>query len=379
MSEREFAAWAEPTAVVRALPFMAVLPPAVRNLVLAGFEERTYRFGETVVTPEDGAFVVVVEGEVRAITDGPDGSEVSLGLLGPGETSGERALVEEHPPAVTLRAASSAVRVLRLERAVALALARAHPEAAAGFSAQARAKRIGAFLRLDATFAQLDPNGLELLVTRGRDIDAHAGDVVVREGERTDHWWIVQSGRLVEHSGEGPARREVRFLRAGDVFGEIGALRGSLRLATVTAASDCTLLELDGAVLGELGALDHAFAARLEERAQLHLSRIAVRPLDFGGGDVLSAIRQRPPPRATFGGRPYCGRSTGGRRTGSGRAVGSAAPLSVRAPDRFRRLRRGGAGDGLPRVWPPGVTDVHPARRGHRTGRHEPTRDHAGC
>jgi ATP-binding cassette subfamily B protein len=296
MSEREFAAWAEPTAVVRALPFMAVLPPAVRNLVLAGFEERTYRFGETVVTPEDGAFVVVVEGEVRAITDGPDGSEVSLGLLGPGETSGERALVEEHPPAVTLRAASSAVRVLRLERAVALALARAHPEAAAGFSAQARAKRIGAFLRLDATFAQLDPNGLELLVTRGRDIDAHAGDVVVREGERTDHWWIVQSGRLVEHSGEGPARREVRFLRAGDVFGEIGALRGSLRLATVTAASDCTLLELDGAVLGELGALDHAFAARLEERAQLHLSRIAVRPLDFGGGDVLSAIRQRPPP-----------------------------------------------------------------------------------
>ena len=51
MSELEFAAWAEPTAVVRALPFMARLPSAVRNLVLAGFEERNYRFGETVLAP----------------------------------------------------------------------------------------------------------------------------------------------------------------------------------------------------------------------------------------------------------------------------------------------------------------------------------------
>jgi ATP-binding cassette subfamily B protein len=296
MIKPEPAAWAEPTAVVRALPFMARLPPAVRNLVLAGFEERTYRFGETVLAPEDGSFVVIVEGEARAIAAGADGTEVSLGVLGPGETSGERALVEEHPPGVTLRAASSAVRVLRLERAVALALARAHPEAAAGFSAQARAKRIGAFLRMDATFAQLDKNALELLVERGREIDPHDGAVVVREGERTDRWWIVASGRLVEHTGEGPARRDVRFLRAGDVFGEVGALSGSMRVTSVTAVSDCVLLELDGAVLGELGALDPAFATRLEDRARLHLSRIAVRPLDFGGGDAMSGVRQRPPP-----------------------------------------------------------------------------------
>jgi ABC-type bacteriocin/lantibiotic exporter with double-glycine peptidase domain/CRP-like cAMP-binding protein len=296
MSTPELAAWAEPTAVVRALPFMARLPPEVRNLVLAGFEERTYRFGETVLTPEDGAFIVVVEGEARALSAGPDGVDVSLGLLGPGDTSGERALVEDHLPAVTLRAASSAVRVLRLERAVALALARAHPEAAAGFREQARAKRVGAFLRMDATFGALDANGADLLVERGRDINVRDGDVVVREGERTDRWWLVQSGRLVEHTGEGPARRDVRFLRAGDVFGEVGALQAAPRLATVTAASDCTLLELDGSVLAELGALDPAFASRLADRARLHLSRIAVRPLDFGGGEVMSGITQRPPP-----------------------------------------------------------------------------------
>jgi ABC-type bacteriocin/lantibiotic exporter with double-glycine peptidase domain/CRP-like cAMP-binding protein len=296
MSGPELPAWAEPTAVVRALPFMARLPPEVRNLVLAGFEERTYLFGETIVAPGDGAFVVVVEGEARALSAGADGAEVSLGVLGPGDTSGERALVEEHPPALTLRAASSAVRVLRLERGVAFALARSHPEAAAGFSEQARVKRIGAFLHMDATFAALDARGVDLLVERGHEIDLHDGEVVVREGDRTDRWWLVQSGRLVEHTGEGPARRDVRFLRAGDVFGEVGALQAGPRLTTVTAAADCTLLELDSLVLGELGALDPAFASRLADRARLHLSRIAVRPLDFGGGEAMSGITQRPPP-----------------------------------------------------------------------------------
>jgi ATP-binding cassette subfamily B protein len=296
MSEPELAAWAEPTAVVRALPFMARLPPGVRNLVLAGFEPRTYRFGETIVSPGDFAFIVVVEGQAREIADGTDGLEVSLGVLGPGETSGERALGKEQPPAVTVRAASSAVRVLRLEGAVALALARTYPEAAAAFRAQAQAKRIGAFLRTDATFAQLGPEALALIVARGRGIEASDGDTVVREGEITDRWWVVLSGRLIEHVGDETARRDVRFLRAGDVFGEIGALRASARLATVAAASDCSLWELDGPLLLELGALDAAFAARLQDRARLHFSRIAVRPLDFGGSDATSGVVQRPPP-----------------------------------------------------------------------------------
>src|SRR5262245_59375387 len=151
MAELELPAWAASTAVVRALPFLAQLAPEVRNVVLAGFEERAYRFGETVSTPDDGAFIVVVEGEMRVIGEAQDGTEVSLGVLGAGQASGERALVEDQPPPITLRAASSAVRVLRLERAVAMALTRAHPEVASALREQARVKRIGAFLRTDET------------------------------------------------------------------------------------------------------------------------------------------------------------------------------------------------------------------------------------
>ena len=294
MTESDLAAFAAPTAVVRALPFIAHLPPEVRNLVFAGFEERTYRFGETVTTPDDGAFVVIVEGDVRVITEGLDHSEVSLGVLGPGQSSGERGLVDGDSAGVTLRAASSAVRVLRLDRAVALALIRAYPETAAGFGEQAKASGWPRFFAPTKRSGRLDAEGVELIVERGREVKFEAGDIIAREGDQSDLWWIVESGRLVEHTGEGPARRDVRFLRAGDVFGEIGAVERGTRLTTVAAVSDCTVLELDAAVLDELARFDPGFAARLNDRARLHLSRVAVRPLDFGGDDAASSVRQRP-------------------------------------------------------------------------------------
>ena len=165
MTEPELAAWAEPTAVVRALPFMAHLPAEVRNLVLSGFEERTYHFGETVFAPEDGAFVVVVEGEVRVIAEGAGPArEVSLGVLGPGQMSGERALVEEHA------ARGHAARRLECRaRAAARPRRRGRPRARAprgrrGLREQAHAKRIAAFLRTDETFRDLDARGVELIV-----------------------------------------------------------------------------------------------------------------------------------------------------------------------------------------------------------------------
>ena len=135
MSEPDLPAWASPTAVVRALPFMAHLPAEVRNLILAGFEERTYR------VRRDG---IDAGGQrVRRRRRGRGARHRRRrrshgGLARRARRRARRAVSGRSsrttPPGVTLRAASSAVRVLRLDRGVAVALARAHPEAAAAFS-----------------------------------------------------------------------------------------------------------------------------------------------------------------------------------------------------------------------------------------------------
>jgi MFS family permease len=65
-----------------------------------------------------------------------------------------------------------------------------------------------------------------------------AGEVVFRQGDAGDQYWIIQSGR-VEVLVDGEHRRE---LGAGEGFGEIALLRDVPRTATVTAIDDVELM-----------------------------------------------------------------------------------------------------------------------------------------
>jgi len=67
-----------------------------------------------------------------------------------------------------------------------------------------------------------------------------AGEVVVREGDDADRFYVIESGR-VEVSQSGRILREEG---PGDFFGEIGLLRNVPRTATITALEDTVLLSL---------------------------------------------------------------------------------------------------------------------------------------
>ena len=89
-------------------------------------------------------------------------------------------------------------------------------------------------LRRIDVFAPLSPAAVESLARGLKEMRFAAGDVLVREGEPSDLFYVIETGR-VEVTQTG---RLLRHEGPGEYFGEIGLLRDVPRTATISAAED---------------------------------------------------------------------------------------------------------------------------------------------
>ncbi|GAB4175842.1 MAG: hypothetical protein Fur0039_18550 [Rhodocyclaceae bacterium] len=96
-------------------------------------------------------------------------------------------------------------------------------------------------------FAPLPPANIEALLGRFRRIEARRGEVVVRQGDPGDHYYVIDRGRCEVTRRVAGATMVLAELAAGDGFGEEALLAGSPRNATVTMKSDGVLLRLEKA------------------------------------------------------------------------------------------------------------------------------------
>jgi rhodanese-related sulfurtransferase len=69
-------------------------------------------------------------------------------------------------------------------------------------------------------------------------------DVIIREGDEGDYYYLVESGRALVTRLVGGANLLLAELKAGDVFGEEALISDSKRNATVTMKSNGVLLRL---------------------------------------------------------------------------------------------------------------------------------------
>jgi len=112
-------------------------------------------------------------------------------------------------------------------------------------------------LRAIPMFAPLGPAKLETLARQLERVTLPAGYPVLREGEDSDRFYVIESGGVeVTHEG-AVLRQEAR----GEFFGEIGLLRDVPRTATVTTTTETVLLALTRAVF--LGALSGSDESRV--------------------------------------------------------------------------------------------------------------------
>ncbi len=126
-------------------------------------------------------------------------------------------------------------------------------------------------------FGGLSPARVEGALRGLQPLAVTAGDVVIRQGDPADRFYVIGSGSFVVTSDAGEGAHELRTLGVDDVFGERGILARAPRSATVTATTDGLLFMMDGDAFLELVGARQAIADRLLALYDTPVAEIAAR------------------------------------------------------------------------------------------------------
>ena len=118
---------------VRRVPFLAILPDDELAGLVERMRPRQYRTGTIIFHRDDPGTTlhIITSGVVKLVLASPEGREVTVGILGPGDFFGELSLLDggaRSASAVTLEATET----LTLDREPFVAILERHPEVANG-------------------------------------------------------------------------------------------------------------------------------------------------------------------------------------------------------------------------------------------------------
>ena len=136
----------------------------------------------------------------------------------------------------------------------------------------------------------LDSDQRDAVTELGESIEVPSGEVIVREGERSDAFWVLLEGdATVVVEPEDAAHTSLATLGPGAVFGDLSAVLGEPHTASVIATSRCRLLRIPFEELVSETERTPAIAVALYRDAVRRL-RAAI-----GGRDALT-LESRPGP-----------------------------------------------------------------------------------
>ena len=149
-----------------------------------------------------------------------------------------------------------------------------------------------AFFQKIYLFQDLEEGEINQVLSRTEPRDFSAGTAIIREGESGDSLFIMQSGEVeitkqltLVLDEDTPKERVMIRQNAADgvYFGEMALLESETRSATVTASTDCSLLELHQKDFLDLIEHNPAMGVKL----LLRLAQVLSRHLRKSSEDVI--------------------------------------------------------------------------------------------
>ncbi|MBL4798001.1 MAG: cyclic nucleotide-binding domain-containing protein [Oleispira sp.] len=93
-------------------------------------------------------------------------------------------------------------------------------------------------------FSQIPAANIQKLLVRFKERAVTIGEVVIKENDHGEDFYVIKDGRAIVTQGGGHKERTVAAIQTGDCFGEDALIAESERNATVTMASNGSLMVL---------------------------------------------------------------------------------------------------------------------------------------
>jgi CRP-like cAMP-binding protein len=94
-------------------------------------------------------------------------------------------------------------------------------------------------------FLQIPPANIQAMFMRMQEVPKRAGELVIRQGDEGDYYYIIKSGRAkVSRTSKTGAELTLATLKDGDAFGEEALLSEAKRNATIIMETDGFLMRL---------------------------------------------------------------------------------------------------------------------------------------
>ncbi len=241
---------------IRALVPINRLPPSDRYRVAASATLLRFSDGQQVFAQgqRDPYVHYLLAGHVDLICDGKE-----VGRVSATSKAARRALDPSGPKKLTVRAAEQVVVARFLRDALARDTQGAVLPAAARelevseIAAEQSSDWMTRMLQ-SPLLANLPATNIQRIFSRMERLDVRADQIVVKQGEPGDYYYVIEQGYCEVTREIAGGRREIHLsdLGPGHAFGEAALVSGLPRDATVVMLTDGTLMRMSGADFDEL-------------------------------------------------------------------------------------------------------------------------------